>query len=388
VKLAPKPLAERIRLPRFNDFDIRSAPMAKDPRGRGGQFVEFRLMLVQSWGPARNAPAIPAGRSHMKAALCKSLDGPSALVIEDCADPVAAAGQAVVRVSAVGLNFADTLITRGKYQYKPELPFSPGAEIAGRIEALGAGVTGFKAGERVMAYVTWGGAAEKIAVDQSALVRVPDAASDEVAAAVSVTYGTAMHGLIERGDLKGGETVVVTGAAGGAGQAAIEIAKLLGARVIAVASSAEKLAIAKAAGADEGVLFPGTDLKDAVKALTGGKGADVVYDCIGGEAAEPLVRALNWKGRFLVVGFAAGEIPKIPLNLVLLKGADIRGVFWGEAVRRSPEGHVAHMKQVLTWVSDGRLKPKVHAILPFDRITDALAILDQRSATGKVILKL
>jgi NADPH2:quinone reductase len=324
----------------------------------------------------------------MKAALCKSLDGPSALVIEDCAGPVAGAGQAVVRVSAVGLNFADTLITRGKYQYKPELPFAPGAEVAGHIETAGAGVTGFKAGDRVMAYVTWGGAAEKIAVDQSALVPVPDAVSDEIAAAVSVTYGTAMHGLIERGELKSGETVVVTGAAGGAGQAAIEIAKLLDARVIAVASSTEKLSVAKAAGADEGILYPGADLKDAVKALTGGKGADVVYDCIGGEAAEPLVRALAWKGRFLVVGFAAGEIPKIPLNLLLLKGADLRGVFWGEAVRRSPQGHAAHMKRILTWVAEGSLKPKVHAVLPFDRIVDALAILDQRSATGKVILKL
>ncbi len=324
----------------------------------------------------------------MKAALCKSLDGPLALVIEDCADPVAGPGQVVVRVSAVGLNFADTLITRGKYQYKPDLPFSPGAEIAGRIEALGTGVTGFRAGERVMAYVTWGGAAEKIAVDQSALVSLPDAVSDEIAAAISVTYGTAMHGLVERGELKSGETVVVTGAAGGAGQAAIEIATLMGARVIAVASSAEKLAIAKAAGADDGILFPGTELKDAVKSLTGGKGADVVYDCIGGDAAEPLVRSLAWKGRFLVVGFAAGEIPKIPLNLLLLKGADLRGVFWGEAVRRSPQGHAAHMKQILTFIAAGRLKPKVHAILPFDQITDALAILDQRSATGKVILKL
>lgn len=323
----------------------------------------------------------------MKAALCKSLDGPQALVVGVSLDPVAGADQALVRVSAVGLNFADTLITRGKYQYKPDLPFSPGAEVSGRIEALGQDVRGFAVGDRVMAYVTWGGAAEKIAVPQASLIRVPGDVSDELAAAVSVTYGTAMHGLAERGELKAGETVVVTGAAGGAGQAAVEVAKLMGARVIAVASSAGKLAIAKAAGADEGILFPGSDLKEAVRALTEGRGADVVYDCIGGEAAEPLVRTLAWKGRFLVVGFAAGEIPKIALNLLLVKGCDVRGVFWGEAVRRNPQAHSHHMQQVLFWVGSGRLQPKVHAVLPLDRIADALAILDERRATGKVILK-
>lgn len=324
----------------------------------------------------------------MKAALCKSLDGPAALVLASCAEPVAGPGQVVVEVLAVGLNFADTLITRGKYQYKPQLPFAPGAEISGRVAALGAGVTGVSVGERVMAYVIWGGAAERIAVDAAALVPVPDAVSDELAAAVSVTYGTAMHGLAERGALKPGETVVVTGAAGGAGQAAVEVAKLMGARVIAVASSADKLAIARQAGADETALFPGTDLKDAVKSLTAGKGADVVYDCIGGVAAEPLVRALAWQGRFLVVGFAAGEIPKIPLNLLLLKGCDLRGVFWGEAVRRNPQRHAANMLQVLGWIASGRLKPKVHAVLPLDQIADALALLEERKATGKVIVKI
>lgn len=324
----------------------------------------------------------------MKAAVCKSLDGPKGLVIEDCPEPQAAGGQVVVAVAAVGLNFADTLITRGKYQFKPDLPFIPGAEIAGRIVALGAGVNGYAAGDRVMAYVNWGGAAEKIAIDAASLIKVPDSVADEIAAAISVTYGTAMHGLAERGALAAGETVVVTGAAGGAGQAAVEIAKLMGARVIAVASSAEKRAIAAAAGADQTIEFPGGDLKDEVRSLTGGRGADIVYDCIGGEAAEPLVRALAWKGRFLVVGFAAGEIPKIPLNLLLVKGCDLRGVFWGEAVRRDPARHAFHMRQVLDWISRGKLKPKVHTVLPLDRIVDALAILDQRAATGKVILKL
>ena len=212
----------------------------------------------------------------MKAAICKSLEGPQALVIEDVADPVAAPGQVVVRVKAAGLNFADTLITRGKYQFKPELPFSPGAEIAGVIDTIGAGVNGFSVGERVMAYVNWGGAAEKISVDQTALVAIPDDVSDTIAAGVSVTYGTAIHGLRDRGRLKPDESVVVTGAAGGAGQAAIELAVLMGARVIAVASSPDKLKIAREAGAHDGIEFPGNDLKEAVRALTAGRGADVV----------------------------------------------------------------------------------------------------------------
>jgi NADPH2:quinone reductase len=322
----------------------------------------------------------------MKAALCKSLDGPQSLALETLPEPKAKSGQAIVRVKAVGLNFADTLITRGKYQFKPDLPFSPGAEIAGVVERVADENSEISPGQKVMAYVNWGGAAEKIAVDMKALVPVPDAVLMTVVAGLSVTYGTAMHGLRERGRLQAGETVVVTGAAGGAGQAAIEIAKLMGARVIAVASSPEKCVIAKAAGADDTILFPGTDLKADVRALTGGNGADVVYDCIGGEASEPLVRALAWQGRFLVVGFAAGEIPKIPLNLLLLRGAEMAGVFWGESVRRDPAGHRANMLQLLDWVAAGRLAPRVHATYPLERIVEALGVLERREATGKVVL--
>jgi NADPH2:quinone reductase len=322
----------------------------------------------------------------MKAALCKSLDGPQSLALETLPEPKAKSGQAIVRVKAVGLNFADTLITRGKYQFKPDLPFSPGAEIAGVVERVADENSEISPGQKVMAYVNWGGAAEKIAVDMKALVPVPDAVPMTVVAGLSVTYGTAMHGLRERGRLQAGETVVVTGAAGGAGQAAIEIAKLMGARVIAVASSPEKCVIAKAAGADDTILFPGTDLKADVRALTGGNGADVVYDCIGGEASEPLVRALAWQGRFLVVGFAAGEIPKIPLNLLLLRGAEMAGVFWGESVRRDPAGHRANMLQLLDWVAAGRLAPRVHATYPLERIVEALGVLERREATGKVVL--
>ena len=324
----------------------------------------------------------------MKAALCTSLDGAAGLQITDIAEPKAGTGQVVVAVKAVGLNFADTLITRGKYQYKPDLPFSPGAEISGMVDHVGVGVAGFKPGDKVMAYVSWGGAAEKIAVEASALVPVPAAIPHEVAAGLSVTYGTALHGLVDRGRLKMGETVVVTGAAGGAGQAAVEVANLLGARVIAVASSDEKCRTAKAAGAVEALLFPGSDLKTAVRALTGGNGADVVYDCIGGDAAEPLVRTLAWRGRFLVVGFAAGEIPKLPLNLLLVKGAEAVGVFWGESVRRDPAGHRAGIAQLLSWVEEGRLKPRIHATYPLARIREALEVIEARAAQGKVVLTL
>lgn len=322
----------------------------------------------------------------MKAALCKSLEGPNGLVIETLAEPVPLDGQAIVRVAAVGLNFADTLITRGKYQFKPDLPFSPGAEIAGVVESVGPNDLGIHVEQPVMAYVNWGGAAENIAVDIGKLVPIPDGVPMTVAAGLSVTYGTAIHGLADRGQLKAGETVVVTGAAGGAGQAAVEIAKLMGARVIAVVSSDEKAKIAKAAGADEVILFPGSDLKTEVRNLTGGRGADVVYDCIGGEASEPLVRALAWEGRFLVVGFAAGEIPKIPLNLLLLRGAEIAGVFWGEAVTRNPAGHRANMVRILDWVRDGRLRPRVQATYPLEDIVSALGVLDRREATGKIVL--
>lgn len=322
----------------------------------------------------------------MKAALCKSLDGPKGLAIASVPEPIAADGQAIVRVAAVGLNFADTLVTRGKYQFKPDLPFSPGAEIAGVVESVGPNDLGIHVEQPVMAYVNWGGAAEKVAVDTGKLVPIPDGVPMAVAAGLTVTYGTAIHGLADRGRLKAGETVVVTGAAGGAGQAAVEIAKLMDARVIAVVSTDEKAEIARAAGADEVILFPGTDLKTEVRNLTGGHGADVVYDCIGGDASEPLIRGLNWQGRFLVVGFAAGEIPKIPSNLVFIRGAEMVGVFWGEALRRDPAGHRANMRRLLQWVREGRLLPRVQATYPLDEIVEALGILDRREATGKIVV--
>ena len=295
-------------------------------------------------------------------------------------------GEIRIKVTAIGLNFADTLITRGKYQFKPELPFSPGAEIAGVVDQLGPGVSGPKVGARVMATTGWGGAREFVVVPAGSAISVPSSVPDEIAAGLSVTYGTALHGLKDRGHLQTGETVVVTGAAGGAGLAAVEIAKLMGARVIAVASSPEKLAVAKASGASELVQYPGSDLKAAVKALTGAKGADIVYDCIGGGAAEPLVRSLAWQGRFLVVGFAAGEIPKIPLNLLLVKGASMTGVFWGESVRCDPPGNAANMTRLLGWVESGQLMPRIHAKFPLAQTADALRVLDKREAQGKVVV--
>lgn len=324
----------------------------------------------------------------MKAALCKSLDGPEAVVVEEIADPVAGAGEAVVRVHAAALNFFDTLITRGKYQTKPSLPFSPSGEIAGVVESLGPGVTGIAVGDRVAAAVGYGGAREKVVVGADALIPIPASVSDEVASAVSVTFGTAIHGLKDRGRVKPGETVAILGASGGAGQAAIEIAKAMGARVIAAASSDDKLEICRALGADEVVNYDAVDLKEALKTLTGGRGVDVVYDCVGGPYAEPAVRALAWQGRFLVVGFAAGDIPKLPLNLLMLKGADAIGVFWGEAVKRDPAGHRANMIDVLRWVSEGKLAPRIQATYPLAEIREAIGVIDRREATGKIVVTL
>jgi len=323
----------------------------------------------------------------MKAALCKSLDGPDGVVVEDMADPVAGPGEAVVRVSAAALNFFDTLITRGKYQTKPELPFSPSGEIAGVVESLGPDVAGIEIGTRVAAAIGYGGAREKVVVPAASLIPIPAGVPDEVASAVSVTFGTAMHGLRDRGRLKAGETVAVLGASGGAGQAAVEIAKLMGARVIAAARG-DKLDVCRTAGADEVIDYDAVDLKQALKDLTGGRGVDVVYDCVGGRYAEPAVRALAWEGRFLVVGFAAGDIPKLPLNLLMLKGADAIGVFWGEAVRRDPACHRANMIDVLDWVAAGKIAVRIHATFPLADIRDAIAILDRRDATGKVVLTL
>ena len=322
----------------------------------------------------------------MKAALCKSLDGPDAIVIEELPDPVAGPGQVVVRVRAAALNFLDTLVVHGRYQYKPPLPFSPASEFAGVIESLGPGVSGWSVGDRVMGYMQMGAAREKIAVPAQGLVRIAANVADPIAAGITVTYATALHGLKDRGQIKAGDTVAVLGAAGGAGLAAVELAKLLGARVIAVASSDAKLAVCRDHGADEGFNYASGELKQGLRDLTGGNGCDIVYDCVGGVHTEAALRAIAWGGRLLVIGFAAGDIPKIPINLLLLKNASLVGVFWGEHARRDPAAHVANMNVLMDWVAAGKLKPHVHKTYPLAETAAAIRELGERRAAGKVII--
>lgn len=322
----------------------------------------------------------------MKAALCKSLDGPDAIVIEEIADPVAKDGEAVVRVKAAALNFFDTLQTRGKYQFKPPLPFSPAGEFAGVVESVGAGVSIVKPGDRVFGYGAGGAAREKLAAPAANLIPIPDGVTDEVACGMTVTYGTGLHGLKDRGQLKAGETCAVLGASGGAGLAAVELAKIMGAKVIACASSEDKLAVCKSRGADVLVNYSEGDLKEKLRAATDGKGADVIYDCVGDKYAEPAIRAMNWGGRYLVIGFAGGEIPRIPLNLLLLKSCSLVGVFWGAHVARDPSQHRANMMELARWVAEGKLKPHVHQVFPLEKTADAIRLLDKRASTGKVVI--
>ncbi len=329
--------------------------------------------------------------NHMRAALCTSLEGPDAISIIDLATPTPGPGEVLVRVNIAALNFLDTLITRGKYQIKPQLPFSPAAEIAGIVEALGDGVEpdperGVFIGARICCFLGWGGARSHIVVAADRVVPIPDIVSDEAAAGMSVTYGTALHGLKDRGRLQAGETVAILGASGGAGLAAIEIAKRLGGRVIAAASTDERLLLCREHGADEILNYTTSDLKSGLKALSQGRGVDIVYDCVGGDHAQLALRALAWTGRYLVIGFAAGKIPSLPLNLVLLKGCDICGVFWGEAVARDPAGHRANMREILGWIGEGVLTPHIHGTYPLSQIGSAIGLLDRREARGKVLI--
>lgn len=312
--------------------------------------------------------------------------GIKALRLEDAAEPSPGAGEIVVKVTAVGLNFFDTLMLRNKYQFTPPLPYSPGGEIAGVVEALGEGVTEFQVGQRVAAFIGGNGCREKIAIKADAAIPIPDGVSDDVAAGVIITYGTALHAFKDRADLKRDESVAVLGAAGGAGIAAVEIAKLMGGHVIAVASSEDKIAFAKAHGADDGVDYAKDDLKKTLKQLTQPTGVDVLYDCVGGEAAEPSLRAMAWEGRFLVIGFASGEIPRIPLNLVLLKGCDILGVFWTAFVKRDPGAHRANTARILEWCKDGKIAPHVYETFPLGEAPKALSLIKERKVTGKVIV--
>jgi NADPH2:quinone reductase len=294
----------------------------------------------------------------------------------------------VVAVRAAALNFFDTLIIQNRYQTRPTLPFSPSAECAGTIAALGEGVTGWHVGERVAAWTGYGAAREKVVVSTDAVIRVPGALDDTQAAGLFVTYGTAMHGLIQRGGIRAGETLAVLGASGGAGLAAVEIGALLGAHVIACASAPDKLALAREHGARDELDYSAEDVRAGLRRLTEGRGVDVLYDTVGGDLAEPALRAMAWEGRYLVVGFAGGAIPKIPLNLLLLKGCDLRGVFWGDFVRRDPAGHRGNMERLLAWAAAGRIRAHVHAAIPLERWTEGYALLADRKAKGKVVLTL
>lgn len=321
----------------------------------------------------------------MKAILCRTLGGPGGLTVEEIAPRLPGDGEVAVAVKAVGLNFFDTLIIEGKYQVKPELPFSPGGEIAGIVTRLGRDVTHLKLGDRVMGYVGHGGAREEMVVKADKLSIIPEGLSDEIAAGLSITYGTTLYALKDRAQMRPGETLAILGAAGGVGQAAIEIGKIMGAKVIACASSDDKLDFCRKLGADEVVNYDRQNLKDALRALSK-DGVDVVYDPVGGDLSEPALRALAWNGRHLVIGFAQGQIPKLPLNLVLLKSADIQGVFWGAHTEREPERHRANMDQLLAWALEGKLKPHVHRLYRFAEIADALQALARREVKGKAIL--
>jgi NADPH2:quinone reductase len=323
----------------------------------------------------------------MRAVRCHELTGPQSLRVDEIADPPPpGAGEVAIDVKAAGVNFPDVLITRGKYQFKGEPPFVPGGEASGIVRAVGAGVTSVKEGDRVATTLLSGAFAEKLVVPELAVARLPDGVSFEIGAATLLTYATTLHALVDRANLQKGESLLVLGAAGGVGVAAIELGKLLGARVIAAASSDEKIAFCKEHGADDGVVYTRENLKDRVKELTSGDGVDVIYDPVGGPYSEAALRSIAWKGRHLVVGFAAGDIPKIPLNLALLKGCQIVGVFWGSFAMREPKKNQANAQQLFGWIAEGKLRPHVDAVFPFARATEALERLERREVKGKLVL--
>lgn len=322
----------------------------------------------------------------MRAVLCKELGPPESLVVEEVPTPEVKAGQVLVRVGACGVNFPDTLIIQGKYQTKPELPFSPGGEIAGEVIDVAQGVANVKKGDRVIALCGHGGFAEEIAIDADRVVHIPDAMDYATASAFLLTYGTSYHGLKQRANLQPGETLLVLGAAGGVGLAAVELGKAMGAKVIAAASSDEKLALTKEHGADELINYSKEDLKERTKELTGGKGVDVVYDPVGADLFEPAVRATGWNGRILVVGFAGGYIPKLPVNLTLLKGSSVVGVFWGEFTRRQPEDSAQNNKELLEMYVQGKVRPHISQTFPLEKAADALNTLQNRQAKGKLVV--
>ncbi|MBP7132170.1 MAG: NADPH:quinone oxidoreductase family protein [Aquabacterium sp.] len=322
----------------------------------------------------------------MQAWICNELNGPDALVWQESPTPEPGPGEVRVAIKAASLNFPDLLIVQGKYQMKPPLPFVPGAEFAGVVEAVGEGVKHLSVGSHVAGFGGTGGFGTHTISKAAVLMPLPPAFSFEDGAAFLCTYGTTYHGLMDRGTLKAGETVLVLGAAGGVGTAAIQIAKAAGAKVIAAASTDEKCTLCKELGADATINYSTQNLRDELKTLTEGKGPDVIYDPVGGDVTEQAFRSIAWRGRLLVVGFANGGIPALPLNLALLKGASILGVFWGEFARREPQNNAACLMQLAAWYMEGKIKPVIEHKLPMSQLKEAFALMGTRQVRGKVVL--
>lgn len=325
----------------------------------------------------------------MKAVVCREHGMPDKLeLVQDWPDPAVGDNDVLIRVKAAGLNFPDVLIIQGKYQFQPDLPFIPGGECSGEVEAVGAAVTRFKPGDKVIAAAGTGAFCERVAAHESSVFPMPDGLSFEQAAGISITYFTSYYALKQRANLQPGETLLVLGAAGGVGTTAVELGKLMGAKVIAAASSDEKLELCRQLGADEVINYSKVSLKDTLKELTGGRGVDVVYDPVGGDYAEPAIRSMAWNGRYLVIGFASGPIPKIPLNLTLLKGCSIVGVFWGRFTGEEPEQHQQNIRDLWELFSSGKIRPIVTDTFPIERYEEAYNCMIERRARGKVIMTL
>ena len=322
----------------------------------------------------------------MKAIVCKEWGLPDTLVVEELPDLIPGPGQITIDVKAAGVNFPDVLIIQNKYQFKPELPFIPGSELSGVVRAIGEGVTSAKPGDKVIAFIGHGAFAQQVLAPANSIMSMPSGMDFDTAAAITLTYGTSHHAVVDRAQLKAGETMLVLGAAGGVGLAAIEIGKALGAHVIAAASTNEKLDICRQHGADKTINYSTEDLREAIKAATDGKGPDVIYDPVGGIYAEPAFRSIGWRGRYLVVGFANGEIPKLPLNLTLLKGASLIGVFWGEFAKREPKANLAAMRELMGWLAEGKINPHISGRYALKDTATALNDIAARKVTGKVII--
>jgi len=323
---------------------------------------------------------------NMKTLLCKEFGPAEKLILEEVAPIEPGKGQVVVEVKACSVNFPDTLIIEGKYQLKPDLPFAPGTDVAGIVTKVGEGVPQTRVGERVLALPLWGGFAEEVAVDEAQLIPIPPDLDFVTAAAFALTYATSYYALKDRAKLQPGETLLVLGAAGGVGLAAVELGKLMGAKVIAAASSDEKLAVCRRYGADEVINYNTENLKERLKTLTDGRGVDIVYDPVGGPYSEIALRNTAWEGRLLVIGFSNGEIPRIPLNLTLLKGCSITGVFFGAFAQRDPNRYMQNFQQLFVWIEEGKLKPFVSATYPLARAADAIKSLAERKVTGKIVI--